>query len=131
MSNFDIKFFKSNNSTSSRLGGGYITSGGLKTEYSVFSSTKSKWGFNIALPYRKDAGTPPKIVNEVQFTTAALSDEAHKIIQSLLGNAPAQNDDTQVTRVVREAPPAQQAASGPTKVDVAGKVKQFPARAPF
>lgn len=131
MSNFDIKFFKSNNSSSSRLGGGYITSGGIKTEYSVFSSTKSKWGFNIALPYRKDAGTPPKIVNEVQFTTAAMSDEAHKIIQSLIGgNAPAY-DDSQVGKVTRESAPAQLAPSGPTKVDVAAGVKKFPARAPF
>ncbi len=126
-SNFDIKFFKNEKGNSIRLGGGYITSGGLKTNFSVFKTEKNKkYGFNISLPYRKqDDGT---VVQEVQFTTAKLSDEAHDFIKNILDGG--QGSDGNEARLVTEANATR--AAGPVQsVDVRAGVKRFGTGAPF
>lgn len=117
----DIKFFPNDKSGSKRLGGGYISSGGLKTNFSVFSSDKSKYGFNIALPYRKNEADG-KIVNEVQFVTAAVSEKAHQFIQAQLGHG-GPKDDTDTSRI--SSNPEGKAQQ---KVDIK---KKFNGKAPF
>lgn len=122
----DIKFFKNDREGSTRLGGGYITSGGLKTNFSVFKSAKSSYGFNIALPYRKN-DTDGSIVNEVSFTTKAVSDQVHKYIQDKLNGGSSASDEQ--PRVVKTA---EVKTSGPaTSVDIKDKVKKFGGRPPF
>lgn len=119
----DIKFFKNEKGGSVRLGGGYITSGGLKANFSVFQSDKNKkYGFNIAFPFRKDKDD--KIINEVQFTTQKDSDEAHSYIKSILDGKTSSSEP----RVVTESSAVTKA--GTTPVDVKANVKRFE-RAPF
>jgi len=58
MDDLDIKFFPSEQVKNGYMGGGYITSGLLKTRFSVFKSDKSQDGFFVSLPSsKKDDGT--------------------------------------------------------------------------
>lgn len=121
----DIKFFKNEKSGSVRLGGGFITSGILKTNFSVFKNDKNrKYGFNISLPYRKqDDGT---IVNEVSFVNAQISDEVYDKIKNLLDGK-----SDPAPRVVTESMAVSKAGPA-TSVDIKAGMKKFDKKAlPF
>jgi hypothetical protein len=120
---FDIKFFRAT-TKSSRLGGGYITSGGLKANFSVFENNKSKYGFILALPYRK--GPDDKIVNEVQFTTQAMSEKAHGQVAELLGI-----EVEASPRVVTESTSEPRPSGPATSVDIKARVQKFGNKPPF
>lgn len=119
--NLDIKFFK-NDKQGKRLGGGYITSGGIKTAFSVFTSEKSKYKFNISLPYRKNE-TSGEIINEVSFINGQVSDMAHKFIAAQLGQSGGNDSEDAPARLSSNP-----TGSAPTKVDIK---KQFKGKAPF
>jgi len=58
MDDLDIKFFPSEQVKNGYMGGGYITSGLLKTRFSVFKNNKGQDGFFVSLPSsKKDDGT--------------------------------------------------------------------------
>lgn len=121
----DIKFFKDTKG-GKRLGGGYITSGGLKTNFSVWKSDKSKYGFNLSLPYRKNEADGT-VVNEVSFTTQAVGEEANKYIAAQLNGSV--SDDT-APRVVTESI-GNQVSGQQTSVDVKNRVRPHGTRPPF
>jgi len=49
----DIKFFPAQQIKNGYMGGGYITSGLLKTRFSIFQSGKTPEGFYVSLPSSK------------------------------------------------------------------------------
>lgn len=60
------------------LGGGYITSGTLKTRFNVRSSTKNKFGIWVTLPTRKNE--QGEWIDEVEF----VNKEAAELVEGLV-----------------------------------------------
>ena len=50
---YDVKFFPAAQEKNGYLGGGYLTSGLLKTRFSVFKTNNGQRGYYIALPSMK------------------------------------------------------------------------------
>lgn len=82
--NIDIKFFPRDQVVNGYLGGGYITSGLLKTNYSVFLSSKVAHGFNISLPSTK--GDDGQWTDHCSLTNREAVDYMIAHLQPLLAN---------------------------------------------
>lgn len=92
MSETDIKFFPAEAIKNKYLGGGYITSGILKTRFSVFQSEKSPTGFFVTLPSVKNPDG--SWTNQVDFKNRDASMEVSNYVAPLVatllgGSAPA------------------------------------------
>lgn len=111
---FDIKFFPTQTVTSNYLGGGYITSGGLKSSFTVWKNDKFSQGFSIGFPTRKNAQSG-EIINEVQFINREASDVAYNEIApqvlALLGGSQAP-----VARAANTGTQTKTTASQPTQI---------------
>lgn len=88
----DIKFFPAEQIKNKYLGGGYITSGILKTRFSVFVSDKSPTGFYVTLPSVKNPDG--SWTNQIEFknrdASLEVSNYVAPLVASLLGgSAPA------------------------------------------
>ena len=102
MSENDIKFFPADGTKPKFLGGGYITSGVLKTNFSVFRTDKNDYGFNIALPSTAKAdGTGWD--NHVEFKNREASlviyDYIKPLVATLLGRPGGQAQTQAPSRV--------------------------------
>lgn len=94
MSENDIKFFPADGTKPKFLGGGYITSGILKTNFSVFRNDKNDYGFMVALPStRKTSGDGYD--NHVEFKNRDASlvvyDFVKPLVATLLGRSGGQS----------------------------------------
>mgnify|MGYP002639289453 CR=1 FL=1 len=69
---FDVKFFPAQQEKNGYLGGGYLTSGLLKTRFSVFKTANGQRGYYIALPsMKKDDGSWD---NQIEFKNKDAND---------------------------------------------------------
>lgn len=128
MSNYSLIFFpRDEPSDKGFLGSGYLTSGVIKVDISVFQSRKHDDKFNVALPgsYKNSAGD---WVNTVEFrnneSRLAIINELEPKIRHLLkdssGPGPAPPD----------SPPASDPANAaPTEVDIQSSAGEL--QAPF
>jgi hypothetical protein len=97
----DIKFFPAQQEKNGYLGGGYITSGILKTRFSVFKSSKAASGFYVSLPsMKKPDGSWD---NQIEFKNKDASDSVTNHIApqvaSLLGGGVQVNASVAPTQV--------------------------------
>lgn len=85
----DIKFFPAEQIKNRYLGGGYITSGILKTRFSVFQSDKSPTGFNVSLPSVKnpDGSWSNQIDFKNRESSLEVSNYVAPLVASLLGGS--------------------------------------------
>jgi hypothetical protein len=112
---FDIKYFPPQAVTSNYLGGGYITSGGLKVNFTVWKNDKFSQGFSIGFATRKNAKNG-EIINEVQFINREASDVAYNQISSQVLALLAGGSSAPASR---PSQPVAQNASQPTQINSA------------
>lgn len=77
--NTSVIYFPPNqNAKAGYLGGGYITSGLLKTRFSVRESTKNSSGIWVVLPSKQNAAG--EWVNEIEFPNKEASEKVEKLV---------------------------------------------------
>ena len=98
----DIKFFPATEVKKGHLGNGYLTSGVLKTSFSVWQTDKSENGFYISLPggRKKPDGT---WINDLEFknndSRISVVNQIAPLVATLLGRSGGQAQTQAPSRV--------------------------------